>query len=66
MSAHCPDCGAVASYGHEIGHRSDCPSLRPEPRKSSYQDPTCPKCGIVLGNKMSFACQHLHCPAGLN
>jgi hypothetical protein len=28
MSVRCPDCGAVASYGHELGHRSDCPSLR--------------------------------------
>lgn len=24
MSAHCPDCGAVASYGREISHKSDC------------------------------------------
>ena len=29
MSAHCRHCGAVAGYGHEIGHKSDCPSLRP-------------------------------------
>ena len=29
MSVQCNDCGAVASYGHEIGHKSDCPSLRP-------------------------------------
>lgn len=28
MSIHCPHCGAVASYGHELGHKSDCPSLR--------------------------------------
>src|SRR5574340_38232 len=28
MSIHCPQCGAVASYGHELGHKSDCPSLR--------------------------------------
>lgn len=27
MSVRCKDCGAVAGYGHEIGHRSDCPSL---------------------------------------
>lgn len=32
----------------------------------TYKDPTCPKCGIVLGNKMAYACQHSHCPAGLN
>jgi hypothetical protein len=34
MSIHCPDCGAVAGYGHELGHRSDCPSLSPKPRAS--------------------------------
>lgn len=28
MSAHCPDCGAVASYGQEIGHRRGCPALQ--------------------------------------
>jgi hypothetical protein len=28
MSVTCPDCGAVAGYGQEIGHKSDCPSLR--------------------------------------
>lgn len=25
MSVRCPDCGVVASYGHELGHKSDCP-----------------------------------------
>ena len=34
MSVSCPDCGAVASYGQEIGHRSDCPSLSREPRRT--------------------------------
>ncbi len=34
MSIHCPDCGAVASYGHELGHKSDCPSLTREPRQT--------------------------------
>jgi len=24
MSVRCPDCGAVAAYGYEIGHKSDC------------------------------------------
>lgn len=28
MSVSCPDCGAVASYGHEIAHKSDCQSLK--------------------------------------
>lgn len=28
MSITCPQCGAVASYGNELGHKSDCPSLR--------------------------------------
>lgn len=26
MSVHCPDCGAVAGYGQELGHKSDCAS----------------------------------------
>jgi hypothetical protein len=25
MSVRCEDCGAVASYGQELGHKSDCP-----------------------------------------
>ncbi|MBX3579943.1 MAG: hypothetical protein KF723_22295 [Rhizobiaceae bacterium] len=28
MSVRCPDCHAVAGYGREISHKSDCPSLR--------------------------------------
>lgn len=28
MSISCPDCGAVAGYGQEIGHKSNCPSSR--------------------------------------
>lgn len=27
MSVRCNHCGAVAGYGQEIGHKSDCPSL---------------------------------------
>lgn len=34
MSVSCEHCGAVAGYGREIGHRSDCPSLREEPAKA--------------------------------
>jgi hypothetical protein len=30
MSVRCNDCGAVASYGHEVGHKSGCPSLKGE------------------------------------
>lgn len=26
MSVRCEQCGAVASYGQELGHKSDCPS----------------------------------------
>lgn len=28
VSVRCEHCGAVASYGHELGHKSNCPSLR--------------------------------------
>lgn len=31
-----------------------------------WKDPTCPKCGIVLGNRMSYACGNSYCPSGLN
>lgn len=34
MSVSCPDCGVIASYGHETGHKSDCPSLSREPRRT--------------------------------
>ncbi len=34
--------------------------------KPSWQDPACPKCGIILGNKMMYCCPHTHCPVGLN
>lgn len=27
MSIQCPHCGAVAGYGREPSHRSDCPTL---------------------------------------
>jgi hypothetical protein len=37
MSIRCPDCGAFASYGREIGHRSDCPSLTREAVKRLSQ-----------------------------
>lgn len=33
MSVSCPHCGAVASYGREIGHRSDCPGTTPRERQ---------------------------------
>lgn len=29
MSVTCPDCGAVASYGQEIGHKTNCPRKGP-------------------------------------
>jgi hypothetical protein len=34
--------------------------------KPGWRDPECPKCGIVLGNKMMYCCPHAHCPVGLN
>jgi hypothetical protein len=30
-SVTCPDCGAVAGYGRELAHLSDCPSLKLQP-----------------------------------
>lgn len=33
---------------------------------SPYRDPTCPKCGIGLGDKMFYVCRQRHCPSGLN
>jgi hypothetical protein len=32
----------------------------------NYKDPSCPKCGIILGDKMMFVCPRSHCPVGLN
>jgi len=34
------------------------PHAEPPLRRPSlpYRDPTCPKCGITLGNKMAYAC----------
>lgn len=34
--------------------------------KKFHRDPTCPKCGITLGNKMMYACAATYCPVGLN
>ena len=36
MIVRCPDCGAVASYGREIAHKSSCPSVD---RKSDRRRP---------------------------
>lgn len=35
-------------------------------RYRGYRDPRCAKCGIVLGNRMSYVCGNTFCPAGLN
>lgn len=40
MSVRCPDCGAVASYGRELGHKSDCPALALRPRRMARTDET--------------------------
>lgn len=37
MSVRCPDCGEGAGYGREIGHKSDCPSLRLPPPLMNHQ-----------------------------
>ena len=41
-------------------------NLRDKRYRAGYRDPTCAKCGIVLGNRMSYACRRHYCPAGLN
>lgn len=38
----------------------------PDKAIKPYKDPTCPKCGIILGNRMMYCCGHTHCPVGLN
>lgn len=35
MSIRCPDCGAVAGYGSELAHKSNCASLDRGAAKSS-------------------------------
>lgn len=40
MSTSCRHCGAVAPYGQEIGHRSDCPSLSRGPGVARLADET--------------------------
>ena len=50
MSVTCPHCGAVASYGYEPAHRTDCPTLRNDPRNPRpdgvgiFRDHNCWKC----------------------
>lgn len=42
MSVQCPDCGAIASYGYELGHRTGCPQLETAilpPRRSGLPFP---------------------------
>ena len=46
------------------GEYSELPPLGDS--KRPWKDPACPKCGIVLGNRMSYACGHSYCPSGLN
>ena len=41
MSVSCEHCGAVAGYGRELGHRSDCPTLdKPQLHFAKAADPT--------------------------
>lgn len=57
MSVHCPQCGAVAGYGHELGHRSDCPSLNPKSHLKLVNDVEklkCPGVGRDAGNDKSL------------
>ncbi len=55
MSVHCSQCGAVAGYGQELGHRSDCPSLIPKLRVvSAASDLKCPGVGRDAGNDQSL------------
>ena len=59
---HCRACGTLSFTG-----RCDCTraDIRDTPN-GPYKDPTCPKCGILLANKMAYVCQHSYCPSGLN
>lgn len=34
--------------------------------KPGWHDPECPKCGLMLGNRMAYSCPHAYCPSGLN
>ena len=57
MSIQCPDCGAIAGYGHELGHRSDCPSLAPKPQLKLVSDAgelKCPGVGRDAENDKSL------------
>lgn len=36
MSITCPDCGAVAGYGRELPHKSDCPVIVAPARKAMF------------------------------
>lgn len=46
MSARCLHCGAVAGYGSEVGHKSNCPALPnirrilrdPPPKRTPEED----------------------------
>jgi hypothetical protein len=48
------------TYGYDHPKGDDIPEGR------GYRDPKCPKCEIILGNKMMYVCRHTHCPVGLN
>jgi hypothetical protein len=65
---------SIMGYWNTMIRNSGWPWLTPQaPTKTDistgnegYRDPTCPKCGIVLGNRMNYCCPHFHCPVGLN
>lgn len=43
MSVSCPSCGAVASYGREIGHKAGCVQLERRDFSQAYETVTIPR-----------------------
>jgi len=57
MSVRCEHCGAVAGYGHELGHKSDCPS-RIVGHKTFATGKHCPQTGFpILRHEPLTACE---------
>lgn len=59
MSVSCSQCGAVAGYGHELGHRTGCPAIQKIPfnyqniKHTKNHAEVCPVCN-GSGQKMRY------------